>query len=296
MTLNKIMPCLWFDTHTDEALALYTSIFERSRIVSIKRYPDDIQIGPLENMDGKVLTAIFELAGQKFMALDGGPQFKFTPSNSFFIHCASEAEIDRIWARLTDGGTALMELAAYPWSPKFGWAQDRYGISWQLTLEPRQQQIVPALMFVGDQYGRAEEAMRLYLSLFDGSSVETLRHHTGDGGEKPGTVRYALARLGGYDVAFMDSGFAHQFTFTEAVSYQVTCDTQAEIDRLWETLSAVPEAEACGWLKDRFGVSWQIVPKALGSLMEHPDRAKADRVMQAMLQMKKFDIAALEGA
>lgn len=94
----------------------------------------------------------------------------------------------------------------------------------------------------------------------------------------------------------MDSGYAHQFTFTEAVSYQVTCDTQAEIDRLWDTLTAVPEAEACGWLKDRFGVSWQIVPKALGVLLEHPDRAKADRVMQAMLQMKKLDIAALEGA
>ena len=94
--------------------------------------------------------------------------------------------------------------------------------------------------------------------------------------------------------AAMDSAHGHAFSFNEAVSLMVTCDTQAEIDDYWEKLSAVPEAEQCGWLKDKYGVSWQIVPTILGELLSDPDPAKSQRVMEAMLQMKKIDIAKLE--
>ncbi len=159
-TVQKITPSLWFDNNCEEAMNYYVSIFPDARITRIQRYPEGVTEGPMKGMGGKVLTGIFELAGQRFMALDGGPLFKFT----------------------------------------------------------------------------------------------------------------------------------------EAVSFQVECDTQDEIDRYWEKLSAVPEAEQCGWCKDKFGLSWQIVPKALGDMMADPDPAKVARVTDAFMKMKKFDIAALEAA
>jgi predicted 3-demethylubiquinone-9 3-methyltransferase (glyoxalase superfamily) len=158
--MQKITPYLWFDKNAEEAMEFYVGVFKDSRIVSIQRYPDGIKEGPMANMDGKVLNGIFELEGQRFMALDGGPIFKFTEATSFYVECG----------------------------------------------------------------------------------------------------------------------------------------TQEEVDYYWERLSAVPESEQCGWLKDKFGLSWQIIPRQLGELMGDPDKKKAGRVTQAMLQMKKIVISDLEKA
>lgn len=166
-SVQKIVPSLWFDKECEEAIHFYIDTFNtaphsnaNSRIVSIERYPEDVQVGPMANMGGKVLTAIFELDGQRFMALDGGPIFKFN----------------------------------------------------------------------------------------------------------------------------------------EAVSFYVECADQAEVDHFWYILSASSENEQCGWLKDKYGLSWQIVPKQLGELLRGTDRAKAGRVLDVMLQMKKLVIADLENA
>jgi predicted 3-demethylubiquinone-9 3-methyltransferase (glyoxalase superfamily) len=296
VAVQKIMPCLWFDSQTEEAIALYMSCFAGSKIIELKRYPEGYSEGPLSGMEGKVLTAIFELAGQRFMALDGGPTFKFTPAISLFVSCADEAEVDRVWERLADGGSILMPLQAYPFSPRFGWLADKFGVSWQVSLGARPQKIAPFLMFVGAQHGKAEEALRLYTSLFEHAAIERIeRYGVGDDGQ-PGTVKHALFQLCTHDFMAIDSSFAHPFTFTEAISLYVECATQEEVDRLWATLSAHPDAEACGWLKDRYGVSWQIVPSVLGDLLNDPDPVKSGRVMDAMLQMKKLDIAALQTA
>jgi predicted 3-demethylubiquinone-9 3-methyltransferase (glyoxalase superfamily) len=158
--MQKITPFLWFDTNCEEALNFYTSVFPDSKIISIERYPDRQLEGPPPGMQGKVLTAVFELFGQRFMALDGGPYFKPT----------------------------------------------------------------------------------------------------------------------------------------EAVSFYVECETQEELDSYWKKLSFHPESEQCGWLKDKYGFSWQIIPNALPKLLSDPDKAKSARVMDAMLQMKKIDIATLEEA
>lgn len=164
---QKIVPSLWFDQDTDEAIEFYVSVFngsphkrQESRVVSITRYEKDMEVPNAQEMEGKVLTAIFELDGQRFMALDGGPIFKFT----------------------------------------------------------------------------------------------------------------------------------------EAISLYVECEDQAEVDHFWNNLSAVPEAEVCGWLKDRFGLSWQIVPRQMGEMFSSPDKAKARAALNAMLKMKKLVIADLERA
>ncbi len=165
---QKITPCLWFDMECEEAINLYISVFnnrpgaskKNSKIVSIMRYPEGVDVGPMKGMGGKVLTAIFELEGQAFQALDGGPMFKFN----------------------------------------------------------------------------------------------------------------------------------------EAISFSVECEDQKEVDYFWGKLSAVPESEQCGWLKDKFGLSWQIIPKQLGELLSSTDKEKAGRAMQAMLQMKKIDVKKLQEA
>jgi predicted 3-demethylubiquinone-9 3-methyltransferase (glyoxalase superfamily) len=158
--MQKITPFLWFDKEAEEAINFYTSIFKNSKIVSLSRYPEGPLEGSMKGMEGKVLTAVFELEGQTFMAIDGGPFFKPTP----------------------------------------------------------------------------------------------------------------------------------------AISLYMECQDQEEVDHYWSSLSANKDAEQCGWLQDKYGFSWQIIPTALPKLLQDSDKAKSNRVMQAMLQMKKIDIKGLEAA
>jgi len=152
------------------------------------------------------------------------------------------------------------------------------------------QKIVPFLWFDG----KAEEAMNFYTSIFKNSKIKVL-HRYGDAGPGPkGTVMCGSFELNGQEFMALNGG--PQFTFTPTISFFVNCETQAEIDELWEKLSAGGEKSRCGWLRDKFGVSWQIIPTALGKLLGDPDRAKAGRVMQAMLKMDKIDIEGLQRA
>lgn len=292
---QKITPFLWFDTQAEEAMTFYTSLFENAKIIHIKRYPDE-PVGPMQGFQGRVLTGEFELAGQRFFALDGGPIFKFTPAISLFVTCETEEEIDTLWAKLSAGGSVLMPLQPYPFSSKFGWLEDKYGLSWQLYMGTGDQKITPFLMFVGPQHGKAEEAINFYKSLFKKASVAHILHYDAGENGQPGTVKHALFQLLGCPFMAMDSNLEHNFSFTNAISFYVECESQEEIDDLWRALSAVPEAEQCGWLQDKYGISWQIIPAVLPELMRDPDPEKASRVMQAILQMKKIDIAALQHA
>lgn len=289
--MQKITPFLWFNTQAEEAIQHYTRSFQNASIGQLTRYPD-LPFEPFVRLKGKIVTGVFTLAGHQFMALDGGPDFNFTPATSFFVNCETEEEIDALWSRLIEGGAELMPLQGYQFSPKFGWLKDRFGVSWQLNLEGEPQNITPFLMFVGDQDGHAEEAIKLYTSLFPDSGIDFVKHHD----EHADKVQQAAFRLNGQPFMAMDGGTLHDFTFTEAISLHVSCETQEEIDRLWSALSAVPSSEQCGWLKDRFGVSWQIVPSVLGTLLNGDDAEKAQRVTNALLQMKKLDIDTLVNA
>jgi predicted 3-demethylubiquinone-9 3-methyltransferase (glyoxalase superfamily) len=293
--MQKITPFLWFDNQAEEAMNFYVSLFDHSKIVSIFRYPEGVEDEHMQGMEGKVLTGVFELDGYQFMALDGGPQFQFNPSISFFVQCDSEAEIDRLHKELSQGGAELMPLQEYDFAKKYAWVQDRYGVSWQLFMGSPHvpQKITPELMFVGEQQGKAEEAMNFYTSLFENSEIKMIDRYPAGGQEPEGTVQHGRFTLNGQLFMAMDSALEHQFTFNEAISLYVDCETQQEVDRMWTALSAYPEAEQCGWLKDRFGVSWQIVPSDFIEMMKDPDPVKSKRVMDAMLQMKKFEIEIL---
>jgi predicted 3-demethylubiquinone-9 3-methyltransferase (glyoxalase superfamily) len=295
--MQKITPNLWFDTQAEEAAQFYTSLFKDSQVGHVARY-DKAAAEASGRPEGSAMTVVFKLAGQDFVGLNGGPHFQFTPAISFFVTLETEAEVDALWQGLAEGGSVLMPLQRYDWSEKYGWLSDRYGLSWQVSLgkfEDVGQTIVPFLMFVGPQHGRAEEAVRYYTGVFKDSSIRGILHYPAGGTEPAGTL-HAQFVLEGQTFMALNNALTHDFTFNEAVSFIVNCESQEEVDTFWDKLSAHPEAEQCGWLKDKFGVSWQVVPTALPKLLAHPDPAKAQRVMEAMLAMKKLDIAALERA
>lgn len=297
MATNKIIPCIWLDDQAEQAAAFYVRTFPAGRVVATSRYPESFD-NPGRRPRGSVLTVDFEVAGQRFTALNGGPMFVLNPSISFFVHVDAPADADRLFAPLAEGGEVLMPLDAYPWSQRYGWVKDRFGVTWQVMAGRRPESgatIAPALMFTGAQHGRAEEAMRFYTGIFPGGRIGSVeKYGAGEGPE--GTVKHGRFTLAGQELAAMDSHFPHGFTFNEALSLQVMCEDQAELDRTWDALAQGGGHGPCGWLKDRFGLSWQVVPMAMSRYLTGGDPAARERAFAAMLQMKKLDLAALERA
>lgn len=306
--MKHIIPNLWFDKEAKEATELYTSLFPNSKVTNVTT---------LHNTpSGDTDIVSFQLFGQPFMAISAGPIFTLNPSVSFIVNFDpskdkdAKANLDKVWEKLLPGGNVMMPLQEYPFSKHYGWIQDKYGLSWQLMLtSPAGEErpgIIPTMMFVGDNAGKAEGAIQFYLSVFKespfGSAQDKakmgniMKRGAGMEPEKEGSVLFADFRLQDSWLAAMDSYLPHKFNFNEAISFIVTCKTQEEIDYYWEKLSAVPESEQCGWCKDKYGLSWQVVPEAMNEMMTKGTPEQVDRVTQAFLPMKKFDIATLQEA
>ena len=292
---QKIVPFLWFDENAEEAVNFYISCFKNSKTGSISRY-DEASAKASGRPAGSVLTASFQLNGQNFIALNGGPVFKFTPCISFFVTCETEEGIDELWKKLSVDGKTLMEFKTYPFSKKYGWVEDKFGLSWQLNLTGDKQKINPLLMFTGKQAGKAEEAINFYTSLFKKSEIINLFNYAEGQGEPLKNVVHARFLLDDEEFLAMDSSQKFDYNFTPAISFLVNCETQPEVDYFWEKLTEGGKEVECGWLEDKYGISWQIVPTVFMKLITQPDKEKAKRVMQAMMKMKKFDIKTLEEA
>ena len=273
---NRIYPCLWFDGKAREAAELYCSLFKNSKL-----------------KDCTPMVTTFELEGQLFMGLDGGPQFQPNPSISFFATLQNKEELEHIWEELVKEGTVLMPLDKYDWSEQYGWLQDRYGINWQLCLGEAEadQSIAPLLMFCGENQGKAQAAIDFYTSVFPGSNIEFVAKYEPDQVKLDATIVHARFRLSNTLLMAMDSAVPQPFSFSEGVSLVISCDTQQEIDYYWEKLTEKGRESNCGWCQDQFGVWWQVVPSIIGSLMTDPE--KAPRVSEAFMKMKKFDIETL---
>jgi predicted 3-demethylubiquinone-9 3-methyltransferase (glyoxalase superfamily) len=289
--MQKILTHLWFDKEAKEATAFYVSLFQDSKVEHVTT------ITGTPSGDCDVVT--FKLAGQDFMAISAGPYFKLNPSISLFVVFNSEEEIDAVWNKLIDSGKALMAYDTYPWAQKYGWLQDKYGLSWQLSMSEHhklEQKITPLLMFTKSMAGKAKEAIAEYSSIFPRSKIEMMVPYEKGEGDKEGYIKHSRFTLEGQNFMAMDSSAPHDFSFNEAVSFVVNCDSQKEIDYYWEKLSADPESEQCGWLKDKYGASWQIVPSIMNEMMTSGTKEQIARVTQAFLKMKKFDIKKLQEA
>ena len=291
--IQKITPFLWFDNTTEEAVNFYINIFENSSIRTTTRYSHEgaKAAGMPEN---SVMTMAFQIEGQDFVAINGCPVFHVNPTISFFVNCELTLEIDRLWEKLSEAGTVMMELDNYPFAEKYGWIQDKFGVSWQLILPEREQKITPCFMFTGDQHKKAEEAIYFYMSIFSNSEIIQLERYGKEVGPE-GAIVHCKFSLNGQEFVAMDSHEYMPFNFNPAISLVVNCEAQEEIDFYWDKLAegGFEGAQQCGWLQDKFGVSWQIVPNELGELLSNPDPIKSGRVMQAMLQMKKIEIEVL---
>lgn len=286
--MHKITPCVWFDNQAMEAATFYTSLFENSEIYSVSHY---LENSPMPA--GSVLVAKVRLANLQFELLNGGPVFEVNPSISFFVDCETEDQFNKLWNELSKEGSVLMEVNEYPFSKKFGWCADRFGVNWQLILSGKKQNIAPYLLFGNDQYGKAEDAINFYESVFVAGKKELSYYE--EGSEEKG-VRFSSFSLDKQRFHAIDSGYKHDFDFNEAVSFCVYCKDQEDIDYLWERFIEGGEAQECGWLKDKYGVSWQILNEDLDNMIEDEDTEKAQRVMDALLKMVKVDIKTLQDA
>lgn len=288
--MTTIVPHLWFDDNAKEAVDFYTSLISDSKVVN--RYV-------LEGTpSGSVESFTFELAGQTFAAISGGPLFTFTPAVSLMILCRDEDEVDHLWNALIAEGEVLMPLDTYPFNTYYGWLKDRFGLTWQIALaeeEPFAEKVIPHLLFAHHQSGNAEEAVKHYTSVFPNSDIEeSLFYPEGEADNKKAKLMFSGFRLNNQRFNAMDDPMEEEFTFNEAFSFMIMCRDQKEIDFYWNNLSADPQAEECGWLKDRFGLSWQILPDNMDDLLSTGTKEQIQRVTEAFLKMKKIDCSILE--
>lgn len=275
---NNMYPCLWFDDKAKEAAEFYCSIFSEAKITSTNP-----------------IVTMLEVFGQKLMCLNGGPQFTPNPSISFFINCHHQEEADHIWNQLQTNGKILMPLNKYEWSDYYGFLQDKYGFSWQIItgdFNEKDQKIVPCFLFTDDKYGQAHQAISFYSKVFTDSKIISESFYDEHEMPQKNIIKHARIILDGNEFRVMDGPGKHGFAFNEALSFVINCETQDQIDFFWNTFTSEGGQESmCGWCKDKYGVWWQVVPSIFGKLMSHPD--KGQKVMQAFLKMKKFDIKTL---
>lgn len=297
--MKKITPHLWFNKEAKESAEFYVSVFPDSKIKNHSVIKD--------TPSGDCDIMSYDLADQPFMSISAGPTFKINPSVSFMVNfdpskdANAKENLTKTWEKLSEGGKVMMGLQEYPFSKWYGFCEDKYGVSWQLILtNPGGEErpfIIPSLLFVGASFGKAEEAVDYYLSVFKESKLGTrVKNPAGSGLDIEGKIMFSDFKLWDTWFTAMDGAGEHKFAFNEAVSFMVTCDSQEEIDYFWEKLSFVPESEQCGWCKDQFGVSWQIVPKRMNEMLSQGTPEQNARVTQAFLKMKKFDVAKLEEA
>ncbi|GAA4441958.1 VOC family protein [Ravibacter arvi] len=278
--MNKqLYPCLWFDGNGREAAEFYSSVFDHGAI--IEQAP---------------MVSVFTVENTRLMILDGGPGFSPNQAVSYYVYCGSAEKLDRLYTALVTGGTVLMAPGKYEWSDRYCWLSDKYGVSWQLDADDAgsDQKIFPTLLFANEKRGRVKEAQQYYRQVFPEGKVLLEAPYPADAGFPEGTLLFTQFALLDCKFNAMSSSIPHDFDFTEGNSFVVECASQAEIDYYWNELTQGGQESMCGWLKDRFGVSWQIVPRNIGTLMNHPQKGPA--VVSALMKMRKIDVEVLKNA
>lgn len=275
--MRKFSSCLWVDDHVEEMVKVYTEVFSSVKRKVTKFYQTD-QHGTI----GDILTLSLEIDNQEFVILNGGPEFKLTPAISYVIEASSSVAAQAIWDKLAPKGQVLMELEEST-GQLFGWLNDEFGVSWQITVGEGPETIIPCILFIHQQFGKAEEAMETWGKYFGELERDVLINNP------DGTVQFAKFTLHGQPFIVMDNDFNHQFELTMGNSFCVYCENQEEIDRLWEAVTSQGEESQCGWMVDKFGVSWQTTTHDMDTLLRSTN-PKAAEITEALYKMKKIDI------
>ncbi|WP_183562221.1 VOC family protein [Mucilaginibacter sp. SP1R1] len=293
-----IKPHLWFDQEAKKAAEFYASFMPDS----VVNYSNHFSMS-----GGECEFVEFTIAGQSFLGISAGHKLGINPSISFMINFDPSRDpeaaqhIDEVWSKLVENGKVLMPLDSYPFSERYGWVADKYGVSWQLILtNPAGEEkpvIVPSLLFTEPVVGKADEAIDFYTSVFKDSKRGITAPRPEDmGSDKAGTLMFADFYIDQTWLAAMDSAHSHGFSFNDAVSLLITCETQEEVDYYWSALSADGAPGQCGWLKDKYGVSWQVASTVMFDAFRNGSPEQIARITQVFMTMKKVDIAALQRA
>ena len=290
--MQKIYPCIWLKERADEAAKFYVSLFENSTI-GFTSYVGKSGAEISGQKVGSVLTVDLEIGGQSMQLLNGGTYYKLNPSTSIYVWCETEKEIDHLWKNLSAQGTVLFELQKYPWAEKYGWCTDRFGLSWQLMIGKGPAKIAPALLFTGEAYGKGEKAVNFYLSKFKNSKIEFMHKDP-----STNTVLHSVFKLDGVPFVLMEgpSKGKEEMGLNGAMSFVINCKDQNEIDIYWNSIKRAGSPEACGWIEDEFGVSWQVVPTMMIELLKDSNTQKVESMMAAMMKMEKLEIELLKNA
>lgn len=275
---NSITTCIWCNGNAKEMAKYYCAIFPDARF--------DTQ---------NDVVSTFRIGGSSLMTLNGGPQFKPNPSVSFYVTIENEEDLRYVWNGLSLDGKTMMPLDQYPWSPLYGWVQDQFGVSWQLTLGKISEVgkgVVPFLMFSDKQQGKAEEAITFYQSLMPPEKTPMIVRYEPGQVKIDATVVHSRFYIGQNLFMAIDGGMPQPFNFDEGVSFVIHCNSQEEVDYYWDKITAKGKEGMCGWCSDEFGVAWQVVPVQLVQLLKNPD--VAPKVFPNLMKMQKIVIDALD--
>lgn len=287
--MQTIIPHLWYDTEAKEAVAFYVELFGG-------KIDWTYTITDTPSGDSDLIQ--FQLGDMTLAAISAGPYFKLNESMSLMVNVASKDEVTRLYQALSEGGRILMPLGGYPFSPYYVWLEDRFGLSWQLSYAPdlnKPYQFDICLLFSQDQVGLAQPMLDYYKDKLPQASVGQISYYgEGEAPVEAAKLNYTELLVAGQKLIVMDHGYGGEASFNEAFSLMVYVDSQDELNFYYDLLSAVPEAEMCGWVKDQFGISWQIVPRILMEAYDtaNPEQIKA--VNAAVMTMKRLDIASIQ--
>lgn len=276
--MGKFSSCLWVNGRIEEMMAVYETVFSRVERKVTNFYQTD-EHGTI----GDILTVSIDIDNQEFLLLNGGPEFNMTPAVSYVVEAESVEKAQAIWDRLAPRGQILMEIEDQSMGKLFGWLNDEFGVSWQITVGEGPETITPCLMFIHQYFGKAAEAIDAWGEYYGGLEREVLINNP------DGTIQFAKFTLHGQPFIVMDNDYDHQFEVTIGNSFCVYCDNQAEINRVWEAVTADGEESQCGWMVDKFGVAWQTTTRDMDTLLRS-NNPKAAEITEALYKMKKIDI------
>lgn len=287
--MQPIIPHLWYDTEAKEAVAFYVDLFGGNV---------DWTYTITDTPSGDSDLIQFQLGDMTLAAISAGPYFKLNESMSLMVNVASKDEVTRLYQALSEGGRILMPLGEYPFSPYYVWLEDRFGLSWQLSYAPdldKPYQFDICLLFSQEQVGLSQPMLDYYKDKLPQASVGQLSYYgEGEAAVEAATLNYAELLVAGQKLIVMDHGYGGEASFNEAFSLMVYVDSQDELNFYYDLLSAVPEAEMCGWVKDQFGISWQIVPRILMEAYDTASPEQIKAVNAAVMTMKRLDIGTIQ--
>ncbi len=288
--MRKIIPYFWCDGNLEEFISFYTGVFPNSK-TGFTTYSSEASAAVSGIPVGTIMSQQFWLCGQEFGAINGGDYFKHSPAVSMTVPCENKEQIDALWEKISEGGFVMMPLQEYPFSPRYGWVQDRFGVSWQLHMSGEKHRLIPSLLFVNEKCGKAQQAVEDYARIFKGSKITAMDRFSETGPDPKGDKLRATLQIGDTELVLMDGAGVHQFDFTGAISLMVDCENQQEIDYFWNAFTKEGDELPCGWAKDKYGVTWQVFANFLEEyLYDNKNADKSEAALQAMYGMKKISI------